>query len=135
MHHLSVSSKAICVSISLAAVYAIPPVGSAIAAPQRLDCNLTTLETKQGQKFDSVDENRSIIITIDKDAKLITIDSGGDEHTLQNVTVSVTSMNGFDDKFSLGIDTSSLSIVMQKYQVDSMLAEFGSCKESLQPPR
>jgi len=135
MHHLSASSKAICVFISLAAIYAIPLVRTAIAAPQRLDCKLTTLETKQGQKFDSVDESRSIIITIDKEAKLITIDSGGDEHALQNVTVSVTSMNGFDDKFSLGIDTSSLSIVLQMYQVDSMLSEFGFCKESPQPPR
>ena len=50
----------------------LSPVG-AVAAPKRLDCKLTSLETRTVQTTDVVAENRSIAVVFDQEAKALTV--------------------------------------------------------------
>jgi len=111
----------------------LSPAG-AIAAPKRLDCNLTNFETKAGPKSDSGAEKRSITVVFDEEAKGLTVYQDGSARVLKNVTISQTSMNGYVDDISLGIEPSSWNIVFQTYEPDSTRVEFGTCSLSTKPP-
>jgi len=115
---------------------ALVPVSSAgaIAAPKRLDCSLTDIETKAGAKSDFEAENRSITVVVDAEAKALTVYQDGSARVLNNVTITQTSMNGYVGDISLGIASASWSIVFQTYAPDSMRTEFGACIPSAEPP-
>lgn len=132
MHHRRFCPGAVCAAVALAAaLFALSP---AIAAPKRLDCNLTVLETKAGSKLDVAPENRSITVVFDKEAKALTVRQDGGARVLGNVTMTQNSMDGYVSEMSLGIDPSSWSIVLQTYKPDSVDVEFGACSLSAKPP-
>ena len=133
MPHSRFSLNAIHAFCAFAAAFLMLPAASAIAAPKRLDCNLTNVETRVGQKSDSAIESRPIIIAFDKEAKTLSVYQDGSARALNNVTISEISMNGSVDEISLGIDPSSLNIVFQTYGINSVRAEFGACSQSLEP--
>ncbi|MGP0088830.1 MAG: hypothetical protein ACLPKB_02555 [Xanthobacteraceae bacterium] len=114
------------------ALLLLSPAG-AIAAPKRLDCNLTDFETKAGPKSDSGTEKRSITVVFDEEAKGLTVYQYGSARVLNNVTISQTSMNGYVNDISLGIDPSSWNIVFQTYEPDTTRVEFGVCGLSAKP--
>ena len=109
---------------------------AAIAAPQRLDCTLTVLETKAGSKQDVGVEKRSITVVFDDLAKTITVTQDGNARVLNHVTMTQMTMNGYVDDMSVGIDVSSLKIVFQTYmpEPDSMRVEYGACSSSTKSP-
>ena len=119
-----VTSVVVCLVITL---------GSAFATPKRLDCQLTTLETKAGDKTDGAVENRLISVVIDPDANAIIVIDGAASRKLDNVGVSQISMSGSVDDISVGIDRSSQSVVLQTYRSDTVLSEFGICHDSTEP--
>ncbi len=117
---------------ALAAVlFSMSPAG---AAPKRLDCTLTVLETKAGLKLDVAAEKRSIIIVFDEQAKALAVRQDGGARTLSNVTMTQSSMTGYVGEMSLGVDPSSWSVVLQTYKPDSVDVEFGTCSLSAEPP-
>ncbi len=113
----------------------LSPTG-AIAAPRRLDCSLTVLETKAGSKQDVGTEHRSIVVVFDDEAKAITVTQDGSSQVLNHVTMTQMTMNGYAADMSLGIDLSSWKIVFQTYKPDpdSMRVEYGVCSLSPKPP-
>jgi hypothetical protein len=116
-----------------AALVAMSPAG-AVAAPRRLDCGLTVLETKAGPKLDVEAENRSITVIFDEEAKALTVRQDGAARVMNNVTMTNSAMNGYVSEMSLGINPSSWKIVLQTYKADSVDVEFGSCSLSAKPP-
>jgi len=116
-----------------AALFALSPAG-ADAAPKRLDCSLTVLETKAGPKLDVAAEKRAVIVVFDQEAKALTVRQDGGARALGNVTMTQSSMTGYVDEMSLGVDPSSWSVVLQTYKPDSVDVEFGTCSLSAQPP-
>ncbi len=118
-----------------AALLPLPPAG-AIAAPQRLDCSLSVVETKAGSKQDVGTEHRSIVVVFDEEAKAITVNQDGISRALNHVTMTQMTMNGYVADMSLGIDLSSWKIVFQTYMPDpeSMRVEYGTCSSSTKPP-
>ena len=116
-----------------AALLPLSPAG-AIAAPQRLDCNLTSLETKTGSTTDVVAENRPITVVFDREAKALTVYPNGSALVLTNVTMSQIAISGYiSGDLSLSIDPSSWSIVFQTYKPASATTEFGACSPSAKP--
>ncbi len=106
---------------------------AANAAPTRLDCTLTNVESKVGSKSDFEPEKRSISVVFDGKAKELTVYQDGSALALNNVTTTVTSINGYADQISLGINSADWNIVFQIYEFDSTRAEFGVCSPSTQP--
>ena len=105
-------------------------LGVANAAPQELDCILTDVETKSEEtKFDSqvAVEKRAIVVTFDEQQGSLSLRQGTANKSLQDVTITPTSMNGAADDISLGIDRSSWRIVFQSYGPNSVRNEFGIC--------
>jgi hypothetical protein len=117
-----------------AVAVAMIPLSPARAAPQRLDCSLTDMETKAGDKSDFAAEKRAVSVVFDQQANALTLVQDGSARVLNNVTLSVTSMNGYLDDISVGINAASRDIVLQTYGPNSMRAEFGVCVPSEQPP-
>jgi hypothetical protein len=115
------------------AVLLLLPTG-AVAAPERLDCHLTQLETLGGTKSDQSAENQSITIVFDEQTHALTVYKDASARTLKSVTITQSSMSGFLDDISLGVDRSSWGIVFQTYASDSPQVEFGDCKLSAEPP-
>ena len=104
--------------------------GIAKATPQELDCILTDVETKSEEtKFDSqvAVEKRAIVVTFDEQQGSLSLRQGTANKSLQDVTITPTSMNGAADDISLGIDRSSWRIVFQTYGPNSVRNEFGIC--------
>jgi hypothetical protein len=132
MHHRRFYSRA--VAGALVAGLLSPPVG-AIAAPARLDCSLTDIETQGAGKFDRLvgAENRAITVVFDEQAPALAVYQDGNPRALSNVTITQSSMSGTSSDISLGVDRSSWSIVFQTYGSDSTRAEFGTCKPSTAP--
>ena len=116
-----------------AALVAMSPAG-AIAAPKRLDCSLTVLETKAGPKLDVAAEKRSIMVVFDEEAKALAVRQGDSARALGNVTMTQNSMTGYVSDMSLGVDPSSWSVVLQTYKSDTVDTEFGTCSLSAEPP-
>jgi hypothetical protein len=134
MHHRRFCSRAAGTSGALAAIILLSPAG-AIAAPQRLDCTLSSLETKTASATDVVAENRPTTVVFDQAAKALTAYPNGSALVLTNVTMSQIAMSGFvNGQVSLSIDPSSWSIVFQTYKPDSTSTEFGTCSLSAKPP-
>jgi hypothetical protein len=122
------------VVVAFGALAALPVAMSpAGAAPRRLDCNLTVLETKAGSKLDVAAEKRPVIVVFDEQAKALTVRQNNGARVLGNVTMTQSSMTGYDDEMSLGVDPSSWSVVLQTYKADSVDVEFGICSLSAQP--
>jgi hypothetical protein len=109
----------------------MPSAGT--ASPTRLDCNLTTLETRAGKQFDSGVESRSITVVFDQETNALILYQEGSSR-LDNVSMSVASINGAAGNVTLGIDRSSWGIVLQTKKTDSTIAEFGACGLSTKPP-
>jgi len=118
---------------ALAVVLLLLAAPSANAAPKRLDCALTNVETKLNEKSDFEPEKRSISVVFDEQIKALTVYQDGRALALNNVTTTVTSINGYVDQVSLGINSADWNIVLQTYQSDSTRAEFGVCSPSTQP--
>ncbi len=106
----------------------------AIAAPQRLDCKLTSLETQGGPKSSQEVENRPIVVVFDEQSPTLAVHQDGKTVTLGHVTITPNALTGFVDDFSLGIERGSWNIVVQTYGAGSMSAEFGACSPSAEPP-
>lgn len=135
MHHWRFCARAVDVLGALAAALLLVSPFAALAAPKRLDCNLTSLETRVGPKTDVTAENRSITVVFDQDAKALTVYPDGSALALTNVTMSQIAMSGYvSGKVSLSIDPSSWSIAFQTYKPDSTSTEFGTCSLSAKPP-
>lgn len=133
MHYLWFYRRAVdALGAFVGAFLLLSPAG-AIAAPKRLDCNLTNFETKAGPKSDSGTEKRSITVVVDEEAKGLTVYQDGNARALNNVTISQTSMNGYVADISLGIDPSTWNIVFQTYEPDTTRVEFGVCGPSAKP--
>jgi hypothetical protein len=115
-----------------AAFFLLSSMG-ANAAPTRLDCTLTNIEIKVGSKSDFEPEKRSISVVFDGKAKELTVYQDGSAQALNNVTATVTSINGYNDQISLGINSADWDIVFQTYEPDSTRAEFGVCSPNTQP--
>ncbi len=133
MDHRRLLSKAAGALSALAAAHLLLPSALA-AAPKRLDCSLTNLETTVGPKYEAEAENRPITVVFDEEAKTLAVYQDGNRRVLDHVTITQISINGYIDEISLGIDMSSWSIVLQTYKPNSMSAEFGACSQSAKPP-
>ena len=110
--------------------------GTAKSTPQELDCVLTDVETKSEEtKFDSqvAVEKRAIVVTFDEQQGSLSLRKGTANKSLQDVTITPTSMNGAADDISLGIDRSSWRIVFQTYGPNSVRNEFGICNLRSRP--
>lgn len=134
MHHRRFRRRALKAAGALAAAVLLLASAGAIAAPQRLDCTLTSLETKAGPTTDVAAENRSITVVFDQEAKVLTAYPNGNALVLTNVTMSQVAISGYvSGQVSLSLDPSSWSIVFQTYKPDSTSTEFGTCSVSTKP--
>jgi hypothetical protein len=118
---------------TLAVALLLLPSGIAAAASERLDCNLTQIETKAGPNFDVETESRTIAVVVNDEARTIVVYQDGRGRALDHVTITPIAMNGYVDDMSLGIQTSSGNVVLQSYGPNSTKAEFGICSESSKP--
>ena len=112
---------------AVAVVVLLSPCVTAVGAPRQMNCSLTRLESTADPNF-TQSENRSISIIVDKEAKTITVSQGGSTQPLDHVTFSQLTMNGYTGDISLGMDTSSDSVVFQSYSPDANKTEFGVCR-------
>jgi hypothetical protein len=134
MHHRRFTPRGAGTSGALAAVILLLSPAGVIAAPQRLDCNLTSLETKMASTTDVVAETRPITVVFDQEAKALTAYPNGSPLVLTNVTMSQIAMSGYvNGQVSLSVDPSSWGIVFQTYKPDSTSTEFGMCSVSTKP--
>jgi hypothetical protein len=116
--------------IALSTLSLLVSFGTLKATPQELDCILTDVETKSEEtKFDSqvAVEKRAIVVIFDEQQGSLNLRLGTANKSLQDVTITPTSMNGAADDISLGIDRSSWRIVFQTYGPNSVRNEFGIC--------
>ena len=133
MDHRSFLPEGVAAASVLGAALLLPSV-VAVAAPKRLDCSLTRIETRTGPNLEVGRENRPIIVVFDDEAKSLAMYQDGGKWGLGHVTITQISMNGYVDEISLGIDLSTWSIVLQTYKPEAMTAEFGACGQSATPP-
>lgn len=103
-----------------------------MAAPQRLDCKLTEIDAKTGQNYDSHTENRSISIVYDEQANTLAVYQNAQAQPLNNVTFSVSAIDGYVKGMSLGLDRSDNYVTFQTYNPDTTLIETGTCSPSSQ---
>lgn len=102
--------------------------GTATAAPVQLACTLSHI----GDDGKAV--SRPLAIVFDGETNTIGIDDTGAHSDLAHVRISTISVNGYNDRLSLGIERSSLALVLQHYDAQAhSTAEFGSCK--IAPPQ
>ena len=134
MHHWRLCLGAVgALDAVTAAVLLLAPDG-AIAAPQRLDCTLNSVETRAGPTTDVGAESRSITVVFDQAANTLTVYPNGSALVLTNVTMSQVAMSGYiSGQASLSLDPSSWSIVFQTYKPASTTTEFGTCSLSTKP--
>jgi hypothetical protein len=103
--------------------------------PVRLDCTLRDVETRTSSNFDRAagGENRPVSLMFDEQSNALTLYQDGKSRALHDVTITQLAVSGADDMISLGVDRSSLSMVLQSYGPDSMRAELGICTVGLAP--
>lgn len=94
---------------------------AAFAAPQRLECTLTDTDAQSGV------EQRSIALIFDDAAATMTLEEGGRARDLTDVSISTTSMSGNDANITVGVSRSSLRVVLQTYQKNTVENEYGVC--------
>jgi hypothetical protein len=126
------SPKGVAAASALATALLVPAIG--VAAPKRLDCNLTTHETRMGPNLAFERENRPIAVVFDDETKSLAVYQDGEKRGLSHVTITRIFMNGYVDEMSLGIDMGSWSIVLQAYKPEATIAEFGVCSQSAELP-
>jgi hypothetical protein len=126
-------SKAIDPLRAFAVALLLLPPAIASAAPRQFNCTLTQLETVAASNFTQAAEDRSIAVLADEEAKTIAVSQGGSEQTLDHVTFSVLTINGYTAAISLGLEMSSGAIVFQSYSPDSKKTEFGVCSSNPVP--
>ena len=119
---------------AVTAIFLLFSAAGAEAAPTRLDCTLTTAKTKVGSKSDFEPENRPMSVIFDDQAKTLSVSQDGNVLALKNVTATVTSINGYVDQVSIGINSADWSVVFQTYDSGSTRSEFGACSVSTQSP-
>jgi len=107
---------------ALAAALATIAPSATGAAPQQLRCVLTDTATRPAS------ENRPLLVVFDDSAATLTAEESDRRYVFRNVSISNVSINGQVDNVSLGIDRSSLGIVWQRYDGDTVVAEFGRCR-------
>ena len=107
----------------VAALLLLPCSGE--AAPQQLNCMLTTAESVADPNFTEA-EQRAIAITVDREANTITVLQDGSAQALDHVTFAL-SINGYTKTLSVGMDAASGDIVIQSYGPNASKAEFGTC--------
>ena len=128
----AVVSRAIDPLRAFAVALLLLPPAIASAAPRQFNCTLTQLESRAAANFTET-EYRSFTILADEEAKTITVSQGGSEQALAHVTFSQLTMNGYTAEISLGLDTSSGSLVLQSYSPNSNKSEFGVCSSKPAP--
>lgn len=101
--------------------------GSAMTAPQQLDCLLTDTPTRPGS------ESRPVTVVYDEDSKTLTAETAGQRYSFSKVTITYIAISGQADDISLGIDRSSFGIVWQQYESDRVNTEFGHCRPASAP--
>ena len=108
----------------VAALLLLPAAGW--AAPRRIDCKLTTIESTADPNFVAV-EARSSAVIVDREAKTVAVSQDGVMQPLDHVTFTQLTINGYTNTLSLGIDTSAGNLVLQSYGPDANKIEFGTC--------
>jgi hypothetical protein len=105
-----------------------------LAAMQRLECILTNAD---GQ---AEEERRSIAVIFNDENNSMRLEQAGHVFTLTDVSISMTSMSGGGAEMTVAVSRSSLRVVLQTYQGDSVRNEYGDCtagvrkKSSSVPP-
>ncbi|MGO8919404.1 MAG: hypothetical protein ACLQJR_26170 [Stellaceae bacterium] len=107
--------------VPVVAAAALLMADAASAAPQRLACTLTDTDAQSGV------EQRSIVLVFDEEAATMRLEEGGRTRGLTDVSISTTSMSGDDADITVGVSRSSLRVVVQTYQKNSVETEYGSC--------
>jgi len=97
------------------------------ATAGQFDCTLTTLESTANPNFTGA-ESRSMAVSVDQGAKTIIVSQDGTDQSLDHVTFSQLTINGYTDTLSLGMDKSSGNIVLQTYGPNAAKTEFGTCR-------
>jgi hypothetical protein len=108
---------------------------SASASALTFQCTLTETETiNQGSQFSTDTERRSIHIQVDEAEKRISVYQDGHSEALRNVVITQIAMTGYTEKLSIGIQRSSLNVVLQSYEPNRTKAEFGLCQSAESAP-
>jgi hypothetical protein len=110
----------------------LPPAAEA-AAPKLFDCTLTQSESTDDMKGAQT-EHRSIAMVVDEEAKTITLSQNGTKQALGIVSFSQSTINGYTDNISVGMDRSSGNFVLQSNGSNSEKIEFGTCSLKQLPP-
>lgn len=104
---------------------------SASASAETFQCTLSEVETiAKGSQFSTNTEQRLIQIQVDEAAKRIGVYQDGKSEALRNVVITQIAMTGYSDRLSIGIQRSSLNVVLQTYEADHTKAEFGICRDA-----
>ena len=112
--------------VALAVAFLTLPL-PAHAAPKVFNCTLTQLESFADPN-PSQTGHCSIDMTIDEEAKTITVSQDGTTQPLGHVSFWQSTINGYTGNLSVGMDRSSGSIVLQSYSPNSNKVEFGTCR-------
>lgn len=107
------------------------PHAADAAVPKLFDCTLTEFESTADNWLQT--EHRVIAMVVDEEAKTITVSQDGTTQTLGNVSFSQSTINGYTDSISIGMDRSSGRLVLQSYGPSLEKTEFGTCSLK-QPP-
>lgn len=117
-------------TLSAVGAVLLSPV-SASASTESFQCMLAEEENiTADSQFSTNTEKRLIQIQVDEAARRISIYQDGKPHALGNVTITQIAMTGYTDKLSVGLQKSSLNVVLQTYEPNRIKAEFGSCRNT-----
>lgn len=108
------------------AAFLLLGVATATADPKQLDCTLTDPGSVSVSSQQT--ESRPVTVTFDEAAGTLSVNRGGTTRALSHVTMTQSSVTGYLDDISLGIDRGAWNIVLQTYDAHSTRAEFGTCK-------
>ncbi len=108
------------------AAFLLLGVATATADPKQLDCTLTDPGSVSVSSQQT--ESRPVTVTFDEAAGTLSVNRGGTTRALSHVTMTQSSVTGYLDDISLGIDRGAWNIVLQTYDTHSTRAEFGTCK-------
>ncbi len=101
--------------------------GSAVTAPNQLDCLLTDTPARPRS------ESRPVTVVYDEDNNTLAAEAAGRHYSFSKVTITYIAISGHADDISLGIDRSSLGIVWQQYGADKVNTEYGHCRSPQAP--
>ncbi len=101
-------------------------VATAAADPKQLDCTLADPGSVSASSQQT--ESRPVTVTFDEAAGTLFVSRDGTTRAFSHVTMTQSSVTGYLDDISLGIDRGAWIIVLQTYDAYSTRAEFGTCK-------